>query len=132
MSKKERPSIEAWLRETKEHPDADKIGMILTHNGIVRATPKVMVRDGIKDAKSVIGMAFSCDGEKLQAAIEKTLEMPGIYCVRAWLNEGTLQVGDDIMLVLIGGDIRPHVVDALEYLVGTLKSECVTEEEIYI
>ena len=132
MSRNERPSIDAWLKEAKQHPDADKIGMILTHNGIVRATPKAMVRDGIKDTKTVAGMAFSYDGEKLQAATQKTLEMPGIYCVRAWLNEGTLQVGDDLMLVLIGGDIRPHVVDALEYLVGTLKSECVTEEEIYI
>ena len=132
MSRKERPSVDAWLKEAKQHPDADKIGMILTHNGIVRATPKAMVRDGIKDGKTVAGMAFSYDGEKLQAAIHRTLAMPGIYCVRAWLGEGTLRVGDDLMLVLIGGDIRPHVVDALEYLVGTLKSECVTEEEIYI
>ena len=132
MSRKEKPSVDVWLKEAKQHPDADKIGMILTHNGIVRATPKAMVRDGVTDAKTVIGMAFSYDEKKLQAAIEKTLEMPGIYCVRAWLNEGRLQVGDDLMLVLIGGDIRPHVVDALEYLVGTLKSECVTEEEIYI
>ena len=132
MSRNERPSIDAWLKEAKQHPDADKIGMILTHNGIVRATPKAMVRNGIKDTKTVAGMAFSYDEKKLQAATQKTLEMPGIYCVRAWLNEGRLQVGDDLMLVLIGGDIRPHVVDALEYLVGTLKSECVTEEEIYI
>ena len=33
------------------------------------------------------------------------------------------------MRVLIGGDIRPHVVDALQSLVGRLKSECVTEQE---
>ena len=33
------------------------------------------------------------------------------------------------MYVLIGGDIRPHVVDALQSLVGTLKKECVTETE---
>jgi hypothetical protein len=35
------------------------------------------------------------------------------------------------MLVLIGGDIRPHVVDALQFLVGKIKSECVREEEIF-
>ena len=49
--------------------------------------------------------------------------------MEVWLNEGELSVGDDIMYVLIGGDIRPHVVDALQYLVGRIKSECVTEEE---
>ena len=37
---------------------------------------------------------------------------------------------DDIMLVLVGGDIRPHVIDALQFLVGKLKTECVSEKEI--
>jgi len=40
-------------------------------------------------------------------------------------------MGDDIMYVLIGGDIRPRVVDALHYLVGRIKNECVVETEIY-
>ncbi|MCD7767257.1 MAG: molybdopterin biosynthesis protein, partial [Oscillospiraceae bacterium] len=50
--------------------------------------------------------------------------------IRIWVNEGTLAVGDDIMYVLIGGDIRPHVVDALQFLVGKLKNECVVEREL--
>jgi len=55
--------------------------------------------------------------------------MPDIHYVRAWLSEGQLEVGDNIMYVLIGGDIRPHVVDALQVLVGKIKTECVTEIE---
>jgi molybdopterin synthase catalytic subunit len=51
--------------------------------------------------------------------------------VRVWLNEGVLHVGDSIMHVLIGGDIRPHVIDALQSLVGTIKNELVVEKEIY-
>ena len=43
--------------------------------------------------------------------------------------QGELAVGDDIMFVLVGGDIRPHVIGALQQLVGTLKNECVTELE---
>ena len=35
-----------------------------------------------------------------------------------------------LMLVLIGGDIRPHVVDALQYLVGRIKDQCVSEQEL--
>ena len=57
--------------------------------------------------------------------------MPGIFYVRVWLNEGQLRVGDDIMYVLIGGDIRPRVLDALQFLVGKIKTECVTEKELY-
>ena len=36
-----------------------------------------------------------------------------------------------INAVLIGGDIRPHVVDGLQYLVDRIKSECVTETELH-
>ena len=50
--------------------------------------------------------------------------------VDAWLKEGLLEMGDDIMYVLIGGDIRPRVVDALQYLVGRIKNECVVETEL--
>ena len=35
------------------------------------------------------------------------------------------------MLVLIGGDIRPHVIDALQTLVETIKNECVCERELF-
>lgn len=123
------PSMDAWLAEAKAQPDAGKIGMYLTHNGVVRATAKAQVRQGAKDTAPVTGMVFSYDREKMEAAVRETLRMDGIYYVRAWLNEGELAVGDDIMFVLIGGDIRPHVVDALQFLVGRLKSECVTELE---
>ncbi len=123
------PSMDAWLREAKAHPDADKVGMYLTHNGVVRGTAKARVRLGAQDAQPVTGMTFSYDREKMDAAVAETLAMDGIYYARAWLNEGELAVGEDIMFVLVGGDIRPHVVDALQYLVGKLKSECVTELE---
>ena len=123
------PSMDAWLKEAKAHPDADKVGMYLTHNGVVRATAKVKVREGAENTKPVTGMQFAYDAEKVEKAVAKTYEMDGIYYVKAWLNEGELSVGDDIMFVLIGGDIRPHVVDALQSLVGTLKNECVVEVE---
>ena len=75
-------------------------------------------------------MDFSCDREKLDAAVADTYKLPGIYYIRTWLAEGRLQAGDDIMYVLIGGDIRPHVMDALDYLIGRIKTECVSEREI--
>ena len=74
---------------------------------------------------------FDYDREKAEAAIREAKAMPGISLVRVWLNRGTLKTGDDIMIVLIGGDIRPRVVACLEFLVGKLKSECVTEKELF-
>ena len=75
-------------------------------------------------------MEFSYDQAKVDAIIEETYRMDGIGYLRVWLNEGHLEVGDDIMYVLVGGDIRPHVIDALQYLVGRIKNECVVETEI--
>ena len=124
------PSVDAWLKEAKQDPDSPKAGMYLVHNGIVRQTAKARVRRGDETAADVAGMEFSYDEEKVRAAIADTQEMDGIFYVRVWLNSGRLTIGDDIMYVLIGGDIRPHVIDALQSLVGTIKNECVVETEI--
>lgn len=121
--------LNAWLDEAKKDPSAKQCGMYLTHNGVVRETAKATVREG-KEADLVHGMKFSYDQEKVDKAVEETLKMGGIYYVRTWLNSGELKVGDDIMFVLIGGDIRPRVVDALNFLVGELKSNCVEEIEL--
>ncbi len=127
--KKVAPSVDEWLKEAKAHPSAARVGMFLTHNGVVRETPKAQVREGIDDGSLVRGMEFSYDAAKVDGAIAETYKMDGIFYIKVWLNEGRLEVGDDIMYVLIGGDIRPHVVDALQFLVGKIKSECVTEIE---
>ncbi|MGN0999315.1 MAG: molybdenum cofactor biosynthesis protein MoaE [Faecousia sp.] len=123
------PSMDAWLKEAKAHESAPKIGMYLTHNGTVRQSAKAKVRYGAEDTKPVTGMYFSYDQEKVDAIIDETYKLEGIYYIKVWLNEGELKMGDDIMYVLIGGDIRPHVVDALQYLVGRIKNECVIEKE---
>ena len=126
-----KPSIDQWLAEAKASPEAENCGMYLTHCGTVRRSARAKVRLGETNTRDVTGMRFSYDAEKVARAVEATRAMDGIFIVRVWLNEGVLSLGDDIMLVLIGGDIRPHVVDALQFLVGSIKSECVVEEEIY-
>lgn len=130
MEKQTAPSVDEWLRQAKADPDAGKVGMYLVHNGVVRATPKAQVRAGERGGGAVKGMRFSYDEAKTAAAVAEARGMEGIGYVRVWLNSGELEVGDDIMLVLIGGDIRPRVVDALQTLVGKLKNECVSEEEL--
>jgi molybdopterin synthase catalytic subunit len=127
--KKKSPSMDEWLKEAKADPAVLQEGMFLVHNGVVRQTPKAKVRQGFDDGSSVKGMEFDYDAAKVDAAIAEAYKMDGIFNVRVWLNRGKLELGDDIMYVLIGGDIRPHVIDALQFLVGKIKSECVTEIE---
>ena len=129
--KQQAPSMDAWLKEAKRDASAAGCGMYLFHNGVVRETARARVRDGAENTAAVSGMNFSYDAEKVEEARQAALQMPGISYARVWLNSGALQVGDDIMLVLVGGDIRPHVIDALQALVGEIKNHCVTEQEVY-
>lgn len=128
--KEKKPTFEKIMKEAKASKYASKCGMFLLHNGVVRIDAKAKVREGKKNTKKVIGMDFDYDKKKVDAAIKKALKMKGIYYIKVWLNSGNLKVGDDIMLVLIGGDIRPHVVDCLQSLVGEIKSKCVVEKEL--
>ena len=91
------PSMDQWLKEAKAHESAPKIGMYLTHNGIVRQSAKAKVRYG-EDAKDVTGMVFSYDQEKVDAVLADARNLEGIYYIRLWLNEGELKVGDDVVV----------------------------------
>ena len=130
MSKTE-PSMDQWLKEAKQDPNAAQCGMYLTHNGVVRITPKAKVRENQDDKGDVKAVEFSYDEEGVEKAIAEALTWPGVYYVRVWLNEGVLNVGDSIMYVLIGADIRPRCIDALQNLVGKIKNDLVVEKEIY-
>ena len=125
------PSMDQWLKEAKAHDSAPKVGMYLTHNGIVRQSARSKVRQGDPNSKPVSGMVFSYNADLVESVINDARKLEGIYYVRVWLIEGQLKLGDDIMYVLVGGDIRPHVVDARQYLVGRIKTECVKETELY-
>lgn len=115
------PDTDRWVEEVKAAPGADGIGMILVHRGIVRGTTRA--------GDPVGGMDLSVDRERLTAALDEAGTWPGVVAVRAWVNEGRLAVGDDIMAVLVAGDIREHVFGALQRLVGILKTDVVSEEE---
>ena len=110
MSEKKSPSMDEWLKEAKADKNADQCGMYLVHNGVVRSTAKAIARGlaqpGEEIKETVVSMNFSYDEEKVAAAIEETYRMDGIWYIKVWLNEGKLFVGDDIMYVMIGGDIR--------------------------
>ena len=127
---KPEPSMDQWLAEAKASENADQCGMFLAHNGIVRATAKAQVRQG-EEMPAVAQVEFSYDAAGVEEAIAEALTWDGVYYVKVWLNEGVLNVGESIMYVLIGADIRPRCIDALQKLVGKIKNDLVVEKEIY-
>lgn len=113
--------IEQWIAEVKQNSDPQELGMILIHNGIVRATSK--------DGKSVKGMHLSYDKAKLNSLMTEFGKRDGIVAIKTWINEGTLKVGDDIMYVLVAGRLRTDVLPTFEELISKIKREVVSEEE---
>lgn len=128
--KTKKPSISQIIKEAKKSKNADKCGMFLLHNGVVRIDAKAKVRENKKNTKKIKAINLSFNNKKVDAAIKKALKMKGIYYIKVWLNKGILKVGDDIMLVLVGGDIRPRVIDCLQALVGEIKTKCIIEKEM--
>jgi molybdopterin synthase catalytic subunit len=114
--------LEQWINEIKKDSDFKDLGMILVHNGMVRATSK--------EGKLVKGMHLSYDREKLAGLLDELGKRNGIVSVKGWINEGILKVGDDIMYALVAGRFRTIVFPVLEELVSRIKKEIVTEEEI--
>lgn len=123
------PSLDGWILQAKSSPNGHKMGMLLSHRGVVRSTPRATLREGAVEKGEVKSMMVSVDRVKMQQAVKQAESTAGIYCVRVWLNEGVLGVGDDIMQVLVGGDIRENVIGAFTALLDTLKGECITEYE---
>ena len=117
-----KPSLDAWLAEIKSSGDITGTGMYLVHNGVVRGTSR--------DGRPVTGMILSVDRARLAELLESARLMEGVTHVRAWVNEGELSIGDDIMYVLVAGDIRDHVFEALGAFVRMIKTEVVAEEEL--
>ena len=69
MAKPE-PSMDEWLKEAKQDPKAAQCGMFLTHNGVVRITPKAQVRDCLKPGE--VGFVVSGIKELKEARVGDT------------------------------------------------------------
>ena len=116
--------LQEMFATIKAHPRINEAGMILCHNGIVRGTS----RDGrkVKEIKEKV------NHETLAKIISEIKSRPGIIEVLVEVNEGTLEVGDDIMVVAIAGDIRDNVFPALQNLIHNIKQQITEKEEIIL
>ncbi len=114
--------IDRWIEEIKQEAKPEELGMILVHNGLVRATSK--------SGKPVLGMKLSYDKKKLDSTVLRLRQKTGVIDIRVWINAGDLRVGDDIMFVAVAGRFRTDVLPVFEELLSVIKREIVTEQEV--
>lgn len=113
--------IQKWIEEIKSKSPKDQLGMILVHNGIVRATSK--------DGKPVTGMVLSFDEKLLNTLVARYKKNDGIVDIKIWVNQGKLSIGDDIMVVLVAGRYRTDVLPVFQELIREIKNNVVNEKE---
>lgn len=113
--------IDQWISEIKKNCPPESLGMILVHNGLVRATSK--------EGKQVSGMKLSYDRAALDKLVCRMRDTDGIVDIRVLINEGELELGDDIMHVCVAGRYRTDVFPVFQELISLIKKQIVHEEE---
>ncbi len=114
-------SLDKLIAQVKQHSRYAEVGMILCHNGVVRATSR--------DGQPVTELTVKADHRRLAEIITAIKNRPGIVEVLAEIREGTLRVGDDVMYVVVAGDIRENVFPALQDTVNTIKRDVTKKTE---
>ncbi len=113
------------VAEIKNHPDYGKAGMILCHNGVVRETSR--------DGRKVSGLSVKVDWEKLDQIVEKQKKRQGIIDILVEINEGEkLVIGDDVMFIVVAGDIRETVIASLTDTLNEIKSTVTSKTEFFV
>ena len=113
------------MNRVKTHPDFHRAGMVLCHNGVVRATSR--------DGREVSGLRVKVDDERLEAILIKARQRPGIVDVQVEIAaDCDLVVGDDVMLLVVAGDVRENVIATLEETLNAIKTTVTSKTEFFI
>ena len=108
----------------KENPDfGGNVGMVLVHNGVVRGWSR-------KDGRQVEWLEVTPDYAKIEAMRQEYLKMKGVFDIVIEAKSGRLQVGDDLLFIIVAGDIRENVIPALSGLLDRIKTEAIGKREI--
>ena len=111
--------LEEMIARVKSHPEIRSAGMLLCHNGFVRATSRT----------GELGIGIQELRIKIEEIRQWALSLPGIVAVEIEALEGECKVGDDLLYVVVAGDIRENVFDATRATVERLKTEGVSKSE---
>jgi molybdopterin synthase catalytic subunit len=112
------------IEELKMRPGfADNVGMILIHNGVVRNWSRT-------DRNAVSALRVTPDSDKIEALRQEYLRREGIFEILIEAGSGTFQPGDDLLYIIVAGDIRENIKPVLAELLDRIKAEAVTKQEL--
>jgi molybdopterin synthase catalytic subunit len=113
------------IQQIKQHPQYSNVGMILCHNGVVRGTSR--------DGRKVSGLKISVDHEKLAQVISEHKKREGIVEILIEIAENKdLALGDDVMVLVVAGDIRDTVISTLKDTLNAIKTIVTRKQEFFV
>lgn len=116
--------ISKKIAEMKQDPDfAEHVGMILIHNGTVRAWSR-------GDHSPVKQIEVQVDLERIEQIRREIEQRDGIFKVVVEARSGVMLPGDDLLFLIVAGDIRENVKPALAELLDRVKAEAITKWEM--
>lgn len=116
--------ISKTIAAMKRNPDfAENVGMVLVHNGVVRAWSR-------KDKGRVTALEVTPDLARIEAIRQEYLKQPGIFDIAVEAKSGRFQPGDDLLFIVVAGDIRENVKPVLAELLDRIKAEAISKKEI--
>ena len=116
--------ISRKIAEMKKDPlFAQNVGMILIHNGVVRAWSR-------KDKSQVQTIEVMADFKKIEQIRKEYEQKPGIYKIIIEAREGTFKPGDDLLFIIVAGDIRENVKPVLAEVLDKVKKEAISKKEV--
>jgi molybdopterin synthase catalytic subunit len=117
--------IAGMMAEIRRHPEFNKAGMLLAHNGVVRETSR--------DGRRVKGLRVGVDHRRLEKILAEQSHRPGIIDIRVAIAEDRdLAVGDDVMVLIVAGDIRENVIAALSDTLNLIKTTVTKKTEYFL
>lgn len=116
--------ISKTIAELKQDPAfAENVGMLLIHNGTVRGWSR-------GDHAPVSKIEVVADQAKVEQIRSEIEQREGIYKVVIEARSGVMQPGDDLLFMIVAGDIRENVKPALALLLDRIKAEAISKREI--
>lgn len=116
-------NIQDMIENVKRHPDADRIGMITSHLGIVRGHSR--------DGQGVLAVQVAYEREQIDKIINEMKVKTGIIEVLVQANEGRVELGDELLAVVVAGDLRENVFPVLIETVNRIKASACRKKEVY-
>lgn len=118
-------TLDQMAAEIKARPGyEEQVGMILLHNGTVRAWSR-------KGHKKVLAVEVEPDEMKIGEICQELGSRPGIFAISAQANAGLRKPGDDLLYLAVAGDVREHVIPVLSELLDRVKSEGIRKKELF-